>query len=182
MLEKLLKIIKPTAKTAKKSVNNAINQISKNFYFSELIQSDTALRLGINNMPNLQHQKNLIEATKKLWQPTRDLLGKVMLVSSGYRSPALNDAVGGSDSSAHSVGFAIDFTAPSFGDTRKIAEFLVKELKRNNIKFDQLILEFPDSPSSWIHLGYKSQTGQQRGQVLTAKRIDGKTRYLSGLV
>ena len=173
MLNKILQIIKP---------KNPIDKITQNFYYSELIHSAVALRLGISNIPNAQHQKNLIEATKKLWQPTRDLLGKSMLISSGYRSPELNDAVGGSDSSAHSIGFAIDFTSPSFGNTRKIAEFLVKELNRKKIKFDQLILEFPDSPSSWIHLGYKSQTGQQRGQVLTAKKIDGKTRYLTGLV
>lgn len=176
MLSKLVQLIKPS-----KTIS-PVDKITQNFYYSELIQSSVALRLGINNTPTAEHQKNLIEATKKLWQPTRDLLGKSMLVSSGYRSPALNDAVGGSDSSAHSIGFAIDFTSPSFGNTRKIAEFLVKELKRKNIKFDQIILEFPDSPSSWIHLGYKSQTGQQRGQVLTAKKIDGRTRYLTGLV
>lgn len=179
MLKKILNVIKPSAKTNK--IDPTL-KISQNFYMSELIQSSVALRLGIDNTPTPEYQKNLIEATKKLWQPTRNLLGKSMLISSGYRSPKLNDAVGGSDSSAHSFGFAIDFTAPSFGDTRKIAEFLVKELKRNNIKFDQLILEFPDSPSSWIHLGYKSQKGEQRGQVLTAKKIDGRTRYLTGLV
>lgn len=179
MLNKILTAIKLSTKTNKIDPNL---KISQNFYMSELIQSSVALRLGIDNTPTPEYQKNLIEATKKLWQPTRTLLGKSMLISSGYRSPKLNDAVGGSDSSAHSFGFAIDFTSPSFGNTRKIAEFLVKELKRKNIKFDQLILEFPDSPSSWIHLGYKSQTGQQRGQVLTAKKIDGKTRYLVGLV
>lgn len=179
MLNKILSVIKPSTKTNKIDPNL---KVSQNFYMSELIQSSVALRLGIDNTPTPEYQKNLIEATKKLWQPARTLLDKPMLISSGYRSPKLNDAVGGSDSSAHSFGFAIDFTSPSFGNTRKIAEFLVKELKRKNIKFDQLILEFPDSPSSWIHLGYKSQTGQQRGQVLTAKKIDGKTRYLVGLV
>lgn len=179
MLNKILTAIKPSTKTNKIDPNL---KISQNFYMSELIQSSVALRLGIDNTPTPEYQKNLIEATKKLWQPARTLLDKPMLISSGYRSQSLNEAVGGSDSSAHSIGFAIDFTAPSFGDTRKIAEFLAKELKRKGIKFDQIILEFPESPSSWIHLGYKSQKGEQRGQLLTAKRIDGRTRYLAGFV
>lgn len=162
--------------------NRTNPKVSKNFYLNELIQSDTALRLGIDNTPNTQQKNNLIASCKYLWQPTRDLLGQPMLISSGYRSPALNDVVGGSDTSAHSLGYAIDFTCPKFGSTRKIAEFLVKQFAKKRIKFDQIILEFPDSPSSWIHLGYKNQNGQQRGQVLTAKRINGRTQYLDGLV
>lgn len=83
--------------------------------------------------------------------------------------------------SAHCYGLAIDFTAPAFGDTRKVARYLVVELKEHGIKFDQLILEFPDSPNSWIHLGYKHPNGRQRGQVLTAVKRGGRTVYLSGL-
>lgn len=157
------------------------DQITANFYMSELTHSNTAVNRGINNTPSALHKKNLIEATKNLFQPTRDLLGAAMLISSGYRSPALNRAVGGSSTSAHSYGLAIDFTCPSFGNTRKIASFLVSEFKKRGIKFDQLILEFPDSGSSWIHLGYKSPSGSQRNQVLTAVKQGGKTTYLSGL-
>lgn len=156
-------------------------QITTNFHMSELVRSTTAAKRGIDNTPNEQHKKNLIEATKNLFQPTRDALCHPIIVSSGYRSPALNRAVGGSATSAHSHGFAIDFTCPGFGNTRKIAEFLVKYFKENKIKYDQIILEFPDSSGSWIHLGYKNGAGQQRCQVLTAKRINGKTTYLSGL-
>lgn len=157
------------------------DQITKNFHMSELVHSHTAVNRGIANTPTMLHKKNLIESTKNLWQPVRDVLGAAMLISSGYRSPKLNQVVGGSSTSAHSHGYAIDFTAPAFGNTRKIAAHLVSELKNRGIKFDQLILEFPDSGSSWIHLGYKSPSGSQRNQVLTAVKSQGKTKYLTGL-
>lgn len=157
-------------------------QITKNFMLDELLFSKTASKRGIKNIPTPIHKDNLIESCLQLWQPARDILGKPMIISSGYRSASLNRVVGGSASSAHLYGFAIDFICPEFGNTRQVAEFLVKEFKVRNIGFDQLILEFPDSPSSWIHLGYKSSTGFQRNQVLTAKKIKGKTVYLSGLV
>ena len=156
--------------------------ITPNFYLSELTRSNTAARFGIRNTPSETHLKNLTDSAKNLWQPVRDMLGVPVLVSSGYRSPALNAKIGGARNSAHSHGFAIDFSAPAFGDSRKIAEFLVKELRARGIKFDQLILEFPGTPGSWIHLGYKRPgTGEQRNQVLTAKKVKGKTVYLSGL-
>lgn len=156
-------------------------QITTNFHMSELIRSTTAAKRGINNEPTERHKNNLIESTKNLFQPTRDALGHPVVISSGYRSGALNKSVGGSDTSAHSEGFAIDFTCPGYGDTRKTAEFLVKYYKEKGIKYDQLILEFPDSSGSWIHLGYKNNAGKQRQQVLTAKRINGKTKYFQGL-
>lgn len=157
---------------------NLDEQISENFHLSEFITSQTAVRHGIDNTPCAEHKQNLVESCQKLWQPTRNLLGKAMLISSGYRCPALNRAVGGSKTSAHPFGRAIDFTAPSFGTPKEIATFLAKELKANGIKFDQIIFEF----GRWVHLGYKSPTGEQRGQVLTAKKINGKTVYLNGVV
>lgn len=155
--------------------------VTKNFTMNELTHSNTARARRIDNTPSSEHRQNLIDAAINLWQPVRELLGQPMIISSGYRSHAVNKAVGGSLTSAHSFGFAIDFIAPAFGNSRKIADYLVKQLKAKGIKFDQLILEFPDSSSSWIHLGYKNSRGQQRGQVLTAVKRSGKTVYLSGL-
>ena len=160
---------------------NPDRKITANFWLSELTHSNTAVRLGINNTPTEQHEKNLVEACKNLWQPMRELLKKPVSISSGYRSLAVNNAVGGSKTSAHSVGFAIDFTAPSFGHPRFIAEYLAKELQKNGIKFDQIILEFPESPSCWVHIGYKSRDGRQREQVLTAVKRANKTVYLEGI-
>ena len=171
-------------------VNTVINfknnddglKISQNFYLSELLKSETAVRFGINNTPSKEHKQHLIESTIYLWQPTRDLLKFPMIVSSGYRSRLLNNKVGGSNTSAHSHGYAIDFDCPSFGSTRQIASFLVNEFKARGIAFDQIILEYPDSHSSWIHLGYKQpNTNKQRNQVLTAVKVNGITKYISGL-
>ena len=156
--------------------------VTANFRYSELIHSNTAVRLGIENIPTIVHKVNLIESCNKLWQPARDILGKTMIVSSGYRSSLLNSKVGGSDSSAHSIGCAIDFTSPSFGTSRAIANKLAKEFKAKGIKFDQLILEFPDSDNSWVHLGYKNRKDEQNCQLLTAVKRNGKTDYLYGLV
>lgn len=156
-------------------------QITKNFTLAELTRSNKAEQLRIHNNPNEVALANLTIATRSLWQPVRDILGVPMIISSGYRSPVLNNAVGGSATSAHCYGLAIDFRAPKFGNTRKIARHLVTELRKRGIKFDQLILEFPDSPNSWIHLGHKHPNGRQRGQVLTAVKRGGRTVYLSGL-
>lgn len=156
-------------------------QITENFSLKELIHSNTAVARGIKNNPSAQHELNLVESVTHLWQPVRDLLGTPMIISSGYRSPSLNKAVGGSSSSAHSYGYAIDFKSPAFGDSIAIAKFLEKELKARKIPFDQMILEFPHTAGSWVHLGYKNGRGQQRGKINTAKKVNGRTVYLDGL-
>lgn len=156
-------------------------QLTKNFTLDELTRSATATRLRLNNTPDERATTNLRQSARGLWQPVRDILGVPMVVSSGYRNPTLNRAIGGSTTSAHCYGLAIDFTAPRFGNTRQIAKKLATELKARDIKFDQLILEFPDDHRTWIHLGYKSPSGKQRGQLLTAVKRGGRTVYLSGL-
>lgn len=153
-------------------------QVTKNFHLSELVHSNTAVRLGIKNIPSQDHQANLITACHALFQPMRDALGQSVLISSGYRSPAVNKAVGGSTTSAHSVGYAIDFISPKFGTPREIATFLAKELPIRGIKFDQIILEF----DSWVHIGFKTRDGRQRNEVLTAKKVAGVTRFFKGIV
>ncbi|MNG43640.1 Peptidase M15 [compost metagenome] len=153
-------------------------QVTKNFTLAELLHSNTAVRLGIKNQPSLDHQANIITACHQLFQPVRNLLNQSVLISSGYRSDAVNHAVGGSKTSAHSVGYAIDFISPNFGSPREIATFLAKELPKHEIKFDQIILEF----DSWVHIGFKTREGKQRGEVLTAKKVKGKTQYFNGVV
>lgn len=155
--------------------------ITPNFSFAELVKSATAKRLGIDNTPNDVHKNNLIVSVIHLFQPVRELLGVPVLINSGYRSATVNKMVGGSPTSAHCMGFAIDFVAPKFGNTRQITNFLATELVARGIGFDQIILEFPDSANSWIHLGYKDRHGRQRGQLLTATKQGGKTVYLQGL-
>ncbi len=152
-------------------------QVTKNFTLAELLHSNTAVRKGIENIPSTDHQANLITACHELFQPTRDVLNKPILISSGYRSIAVNKAVGGSKTSAHCIGYAIDFISPSFGSPAAVAKFLAKELTKRGIKFDQIILEFDE----WVHIGYKNQKGEQRGQILTAKKVNGVTEYSQGI-
>ena len=156
-------------------------QVTANFKMSELTHSNTAVAKKLSNKPSAAHEKNLIEAAINLFQPVRDILGQPMIINSGYRSPAVNKAVGGSATSAHSLGLAIDFVCPKFGDSVAIAKLLVEKLYTQKIGFDQLILEFPGTPGSWIHIGYKNGNGDQRRQILTAKKVNGKTKYFTGL-
>ena len=122
------------------ALKSRIIKITENISLNELLASNTATRKGIDNTPSgTVPLKNLIEASNELWQPVRDYLGYPMVISSGYRSPKLNKAIGGVKDSAHLHGLAIDFVVPGFGDTRKIIKALNQFFKEKNIAFDQLI-------------------------------------------
>lgn len=140
-------------------------QLSKNFHLSELVTSNTATRRGINNTPSDEIVKNLQAATVNLFQPVRDILGHPVIINSGYRSPALNKAVGGVSTSAHCYGYAIDFICPSFGTPKEIVQHLQAELKKKGIKFDQCIVEY----NTWVHLAWKNCNGLQRCKVFEIK-------------
>lgn len=153
---------------SKQALKTAINDgkiitITKNISLNELLASNTAKKHNIDNTPNQTILQNLIDASVNLYQPVREILGVAMIISSGYRCPALNTKVGGSATSAHMSGFAIDFTAPKFGTPKIIVPHIVKVLKQKGIGFDQAIIEYPNSPRSWVHLGYKHPSGRQRG-------------------
>lgn len=139
--------------------------ITKNITLNELLASQTATRHKIDNMPNAMVLQHLIESAVNLWQPARDILGHPIFITSGYRCLTLNRRIGGVKSSAHLFGYAIDFSCPAFGNTRSVVKHLADEFKKRGIKFDQCILEYPQSPNSWVHLGYKRSDGSQRGQV-----------------
>ena len=111
-------------------------------------------------------------------QPVRDHFGKVVGINSGYRSPALNKAVGGSATSQHCNGQAADF------ESTKISNPDLAKWISENLIFDQLILEFYDGVdpnSGWVHCSYVLD-GSNRGKVMTALRVNGKTQYKSGLL
>ena len=108
-------------------------------------------------------------------QPVRDHFG-VTVINSGYRGPALNEAVGGSSKSQHCKGEAVDIECPG------TPNYDVANWIRENVEFDQLILEFytPGIPDSgWVHVSYKH--GENRKHVLTASKENGKTVYKTGL-
>ena len=152
-------------------------KLSENFTLQEFTKSQTALRLGIDNIPEGEH----LEAAKALFenvvQPVRENFGPTV-INSGYRGPALNEAVGGSAKSQHCKGQAVDIECPGVPNA-DIAQWIV-----DNLDFDQVILEFytPGIPDSgWVHVSYRAD-GENRKSILTAMKEDGKTVYKTGLI
>ena len=146
-------------------------RLSKNFTLPEIIHSNTAKRLGINNAPNKEHLKNMQVLVRDLIQPMRDVLGPIR-ISSGYRNPELNRAIGGSSKSQHCKGEALDLQYWSKGEmcNKEIYDWVIK----SGIEFDQMINEFD---YSWIHISLKSNA-KNRKQILEAyKDSDGDTAY-----
>ena len=149
-------------------------KLSKNFSLKEMTASQTAERKGINNNPNDDQITALQKLCENILQPVRDHYGKVVSVSSGYRSPELCVKIGSSLKSQHAKGQAADFEI--FGvPNAELAKYII-----DHLNFDQLILEFhkPEEPNSgWIHCSYKNDE-DNRKQVLRAYRNDdGKTVY-----
>jgi len=147
-------------------------KLSNNFSLNELTRSQTAERKGIDNTPSAEHQENLKSLCTHVLQRVRDHFGKVVTVSSGYRSPELCIAIGSKTTSQHAKGEAADFEI--FGVSNKeLADWI-----HNNINYDQLILEFwsPENPNKgWIHCSYSRENN--RKQYLRAYKNEGKTKY-----
>ena len=147
-------------------------KLSKNFTLSELTKSQTAVRKNIKNEPSTAHVENLIHLAETVLQPIRDHFGKPVVISSGYRSPELCEAIGSSSKSQHARGEAADFEIPGV-DNMQLATWINK-----NTNFDQLILEFyePGDPNSgWVHCSAVKEGS--RAQVLKASKVEGRTKY-----
>jgi len=132
----------------------------KYFTLEELTKSDTASRLGIDNTPTEEVKRNLTTLVDKVLDPLRTAWGAPIVVNSGYRSTALNDAVGGSKTSDHISGRAADIEATDRAPASNAKLFaLIQSL---NLPFDQLIDE---SGMSWVHVSYRSEA-ENRKQIL----------------
>jgi len=150
-------------------------QLSKNLALAEVTRSETAKRNGISNMPTPEHIENFKKLAENVFQPIREHFGVPIHISSGYRSAALNKAVGGSASSQHCTGEAIDIDM----DGTDITNAQIFHFIKDNLNFDQLIAEFPvNSNPAWVHVSYES-TGKQRKQILVAKKVGGATKYIA---
>lgn len=134
------------------------------FTLQELVASNKAKELGIDNTPSFEDVERLDILVEVFLDPLRKALGKPIIVTSGYRCPKLNKAVGGSDTSVHKIGFAADMqTSGSFEEFR---DFVVSWVKKNNIEFDQLLLETNKKTGDrWLHIGLYSNDGRQRRQI-----------------
>jgi len=151
-------------------------RLSKNFSLQEFTKSQTAERRGIDNTPVEGHLENAKALFENVVQPVRDNFG-VTVINSGYRSGDLNYAIGGSNTSQHCKGQAVDIECPG------TPNYDVAKWIEDNLDFDQLILEFytPGIPDSgWIHVSYKTE--DNRNASLTAMKENGKTVYKPGLI
>lgn len=131
--------------------------LSPHFTLEELTISNVAARSGIDNAPSEEAITQLRILTAGL-EEIRELLGRPVHISSGYRCPELNKAIGGAPNSQHMSGNAADFICPRFGRPVEICHRIVASA----IEFDQLILEY-----SWVHVSFVES--QPRGSVLTFK-------------
>lgn len=148
-------------------------KLTKHFTLEELTRSDVAVRKGIDNTPPGFVIENLRRLADRL-ETLRALLDAPIIVSSGYRCPILNHAIGGSRTSAHTSGLAADFIAPDFGTPLEIARVI--ERHADALDYDQLIYE-----GAWVHIGFTLVSFSRR-EVLTAHfGEDGKVRYTEGL-
>jgi zinc D-Ala-D-Ala carboxypeptidase len=147
-------------------------KLSANFQLSELVKSQVAERKGIPNNPSPSHIDNLKALCVNVLQPIRSHFDSPVLISSGYRSAELCIAIGSKPTSQHIEGKAADIEVAGT-DNKELAEWI-----KNNLEFDQLILEFyrdgePDS--GWIHVSWNS--GENRNQTLKAIKEGDKTVY-----
>lgn len=126
------------------------------FTLDELTRSNTAIARGIDNTPTEEAKKNLIQLVDKILDPLRDMYGKPIYVNSGYRSEALNKAVGGSKTSGHLLGTAADIDTGT-----KAGNKVLFDLIKHNFTFDQLIDE---KDYSWIHIDFNPK--RLRNQIL----------------
>jgi len=147
--------------------------ISKHISYKESTNSITAIRRGIDNTPNDEQLNNMELVAEKIFEPLRKWVGGPVKVNSFFRCLKLNTAIGGSKSSQHMKGQAIDID-----DTYKVvANSDMYNYIKNNLDFDQLIWEFGDDNNPhWLHVSYVSKE-DNRNRRLRACRSKGKTVY-----
>jgi zinc D-Ala-D-Ala carboxypeptidase len=142
-------------------------KLSANFELSELVKSQTAERKGIPNNPSPDHIDNLKSLCINILQPIRSEFDRPVIISSGFRSAELCIAIGSKPTSQHSEGKAADLEIPGV-DNMELAMWI-----KNNLNFDQLILEFykdGEPNSGWVHVSWAGE--DNRNQTLRAVRDD----------
>jgi zinc D-Ala-D-Ala carboxypeptidase len=146
--------------------------ISEHISFEEATQSQSATRAGIKNMPGVVEITNMKLVAEKCFEPLRKAIAAPIRISSFFRCKELNSLIGGAFNSQHVDGKAIDIQA-----TGKITNLDLFNWLKDNVDFDQLILEFPDKQGNpaWVHVSYNEKGN--RKEVLRAKSVNGKTIY-----
>ena len=150
-----------------------MEKISKYVTYAEVTKSNQATALKLANIPNATQLKNLKLVCSNIFDKVREHFGKPIGISSGFRSVELNAKIGGSKTSQHCEGKALDIDGDLYGGiSNKDLFYYIKE----NCIFDQLIWEFgSENAPDWVHVSYNE--GKNRGQVLRAVKVGGKTIY-----
>jgi zinc D-Ala-D-Ala carboxypeptidase len=149
-------------------------KLSEHLDLSEVIRSESAKRNGISNMPTPEHIQNFKLLADHIFEPIREHFNVPIRISSGYRSKELNAIIpGSSKTSDHCFGRAIDIDNDGTSITNNQIFYFIKD----NLKFKQLIFEFPvNGKASWVHVSYES--GNLKNEILVAKKLYGKTIYI----
>lgn len=148
-------------------------RLSENLTLQEVIKSRTAISNGLSNEPTIEALENLKQIAENIFQPLRKRFGVPIGVTSGYRSKELNTLIGGSKTSQHMKGEALDIDAHVYGrvTNKELFNFIL-----DHLVFDQLIWEFgTEEEPAWVHVSYKKKGN--RGEVLQALKSNGKTIY-----
>ena len=145
-------------------------RLTDHFTLSEFTRSAVAALRGINNIPGDEQLVNIRKMAHQMEHVRYLLGGKPILISSGFRSAELNKVIGGSITSSHSDGLAVDFTCPQFGCAKEVC----MALKTGTLRFDQVIYE--QGRTNWCHLGFGEQ---MRREVLSWRSSKG---YVFGIV
>ena len=149
------------------------DRISEHVSLKEGIKSHTATRLGINNTPSDLDLINMKTIAEKVFEPLRKWVGGPIAINSFYRSPKLNSAIGGSTSSQHCKGCALDID-DTYGHKTNAEMF---EYIKCNLDYDQMIWEFGDDTNpDWVHISYVSEDANRR-RLLKATKVKSKTNY-----
>jgi putative chitinase len=149
-------------------------QLTEHFTLEEMTVSPTAKKLGLSNQPTPEHIENMKYCCEKILEPVRAHFGKPVKINSSYRSPLVNKAVGGSKTSQHVNGQAIDFEIEGI-DNKTVADWVA-----DNLEFDQVILEFytaGDKNSGWVHASIKKEGGNRKQRLIATKSKAGGTVY-----
>lgn len=161
--------------------------VTEHFSWNEMTRSTTAARHGIDNTPNETERLNILRVAQELEKIrayASEKRGKdtAIIVSSCFRNEQVNNLVGGSKTSAHRFGLAVDFDIQGYTSVQT-AELVKEMADKGLIQYDQLILEFPKNGSgAWVHIGFKANPEHNRHQELTANKVNGKTVYSRGLL
>ena len=149
-------------------------KISPNITYAEAIHSQTAKRKGIDNTPTAKQVEVMKLTAEKIFEPLRKFVGGPIKVNSFFRSAELNKAIGGSKTSQHCKGQAIDIDDVFGHKTNAEMYNWVKE----NLDFDQMIWEFgTDMNPNWVHISYVSEEDNRNRCLKAYKDERGRTKY-----